>query len=80
MHLHGDEIERYRTRNLPQPTLAAIDRHISGCLYCSRSLAEAAASSVRWERRGWLGRLVRVDELVAVPFATGKEEPPAKAA
>ena len=32
MHLHGDEIERYRTRNLPQPTLAAIDRHISAAV------------------------------------------------
>ena len=80
MHLHGDEIERYRTRNLPQPTLAAIDAHISNCLYCSRSLAEVAASTVQWERRGWLARLVRVDEPVAAPFGTIAEASEAKAA
>jgi hypothetical protein len=72
MHLHRDEIERYRTRDLPQPTLAAIDAHISNCLYCSRSLAEVAASTV--------ARLVRVDEPVAAPFGTSAEASEAKAA
>jgi hypothetical protein len=80
MHLHGDQIERYRTRELPQSTLAAIDAHISSCLYCSRSLAEVAASTVQWERRGWLARLVRVEEPVAAPFSASAEASEAKAA
>jgi hypothetical protein len=53
---------------------------VSGCLYCSRSLAEAAAASEQWERRGWLGRLVRVTEAQTVAAAPVEEESAAKAA
>jgi hypothetical protein len=80
MHLREDQLERYEKRDLPQAVLAAIDAHVSGCLYCSRSLAQAAAASERWERRGWLGRLVRVTEAQTVAPAPVEEESAAKAA
>jgi hypothetical protein len=85
MHLHGEQLERYERRELPRSELAAIDAHVSGCLYCSRSLAQAAAASERWERRGWLGRLVRIEEprTVASPAAespAAEEAAAAKAA
>jgi hypothetical protein len=80
MHLREDQLERYGKRDLPQAVLAAIDAHVSGCLYCSRSLAQAAAASERWERRGWLGRLVRVTEAQTIAAAPVEEESAAKAA
>ena len=80
MHLHGDQLEQYRKRDLPRPTLAAIDAHVSNCLYCTRSLAQAAAASDRWQRRGWLARLVRIEEPETVTPAPVAEEPEPKAA
>jgi hypothetical protein len=80
MHLRKDQLERYEKRDLPQAVLDAIDGHVSGCLYCTRSLAEAAAASEQWERRGWLGRLVRVHEPQTVAAAPVEEESTAKAA
>jgi len=44
---------------LPQPTLEAIDAHVSNCLFCAGTLATGTAASTGWERRGLLGRLVR---------------------
>jgi hypothetical protein len=59
MHLYGDILEDYVARELPAHTLAAIDSHVSNCLFCAQTLAGEAAASTGWERRGLLGRLVR---------------------
>ena len=64
MHLYGDILESYAARELPSQTLAAIDGHISNCLFCAHALAGEASASANWERRGLLGRLVRVDDPV----------------
>ena len=72
MHLYGDTLDNYVARTLPAHTLAAIDGHISNCLFCAHALAEEASASTRWERRGRLGRLVRVEEPV-VAYADGEE-------
>jgi hypothetical protein len=66
MHLYGDILERYLDRKLPGPTLRAIDGHVSNCLFCAHALANNAAGSAEWERRGWLGRLMRVESTAAV--------------
>jgi hypothetical protein len=59
MHLYGDILENYVARQLPPQTLAAIDAHVSNCLFCAHTLAGETAASTGWERRGLLGRLVR---------------------
>ena len=64
MHLYGDILESYAARELPSQTLAAIDGHISNCLFCAHALADEASASANWERRGFLGRLVHVDDPV----------------
>jgi hypothetical protein len=61
MHLYGGILESYAARELPPQTLAAIDGHVSNCLFCAHTLAEEASASAQWERRGLLGRLVRVE-------------------
>ncbi|HEX6699348.1 MAG TPA: zf-HC2 domain-containing protein [Gaiellaceae bacterium] len=64
MHGTREQLDRYARRDLDPPTLAALDAHVASCLPCSMMLAEAGSSAARWERRGLLGRLVRVDERV----------------
>ena len=59
MHLHGEILDRYAGRELPEEQLAALDEHVSNCMFCAHPLAEARATHASWERRGWLGRLVR---------------------
>jgi hypothetical protein len=59
MHLYGDVLDNYIARDLPPQTLAAIDAHISNCLFCAHTLATGTAASTGWKRRGLLGRLVR---------------------
>jgi hypothetical protein len=59
MHLYGNVLENYVARELPPATLDAIDAHVSNCLFCAHALADGTATSTSWERRGWLGRLVR---------------------
>ena len=59
MHLHGNVLDNYVRRDLPAPTLDAIDQHVSNCLFCAHTLATGTAASTSWERRGLLGRLVR---------------------
>jgi hypothetical protein len=61
MHIYGDHLDGYTNRQLPDAQLAAIDAHVSNCLFCAHALAERTAVSTGWERRGWLGRLVRVE-------------------
>jgi hypothetical protein len=78
MHLYGDILESYVSRDLPPLRLAAIDAHVSNCLFCAHTLAEEAAASTQWERRGWLGRLVRAE---GPPITdTGDDEIRARAA
>jgi hypothetical protein len=54
-HLKSDIIDEY------VKTLAGIDAHVSICLACATALSERASAAYRWERRGLLGRLVRVE-------------------
>jgi hypothetical protein len=61
MHIYGNTLESYAARDLPLPQLVAIDAHVSNCLFCAHGLADQAVLSAGWERRGWLGRLVRVE-------------------
>jgi hypothetical protein len=61
MHLYGDILESYVARDLPPATLEAIDAHVSNCLFCAHTLADETAAWFHWERRGLLGRLVRMD-------------------
>jgi len=73
MHGTREQFDRYLTRDLDGPTLATLDAHVATCLPCSMMLAESGASAARWERRGLLGRLVRVDarmeeRTVVAPF------------
>jgi DNA-binding transcriptional regulator PaaX len=56
-HLTDADIRRY-VAGIPS---AETDRHVRVCLNCAQRLAEAAQRVVRWERRGLLGRLVRID-------------------
>jgi hypothetical protein len=71
MHLYDDTLELYLARSLPAKTLSGIDAHVSNCLFCAHGLADRQALAARWERRGVLGRLVRVDE---TPVAAGPVE------
>jgi hypothetical protein len=78
MHLYGDTLERYVARELPQEQLGALDSHVTNCLFCAHGLADQTALATAWERRGWLGRLVRVEAPSSVD--DGVEELAAKAA
>jgi hypothetical protein len=62
MHIHGQHLERYLARDMDDRTLAMLDRHLSNCMPCATRAAEAGMLDHRWERRGLLGRLVRVAE------------------
>jgi hypothetical protein len=59
MHLYGDILKSYVARDLSPEALSAIDAHVSNCLFCAHTLADETAAATGWERRGWLGRLVR---------------------
>jgi putative zinc finger protein len=61
MH-HGEMLDAYLAGQLDGGRLAAAEAHVSNCLHCTRSIAEIGVNSGRWERRGWLDRLVWVDE------------------
>jgi anti-sigma factor RsiW len=60
MHLHGHTLTSYLAGDLDASRRARLDAHVRNCLQCAHTLAEHGASDERWERRGWLGRLVRV--------------------
>lgn len=64
MHGTQEQFDRYLRRDLGAAALAALDAHVANCLPCATMVAEAGSSAARWERRGWLGRLVRVDERI----------------
>ena len=69
MH-HLKNIDSYVNRELDGHTLRGIDAHVSGCLACATALSERASAEDRWERRGLLGRLVRI-EAPPVPVTIG---------
>jgi hypothetical protein len=60
MHLHGSTFDRYVTRELSPAELTVLDNHVGNCLPCAQSIAGEGLEHGRWERRGLLGRLVRV--------------------
>jgi hypothetical protein len=62
MHLYDDILDGYLACELPPATAAQIDAHVSNCLFCAQTLAATQMASTTWERRGWLGRLVRVEQ------------------
>ncbi len=56
-HLTDADIQRH-VAGVPS---TETDRHVRVCLNCAQRLGDAAQRIVRWERRGLLGRLVRID-------------------
>ena len=73
MHLHGNTLDRYVTGTLAAHERAAVDTHLANCLQCAHALAEQGAATGRWERRGFLRRLVWV-EADAAPAAAERDE------
>lgn len=61
MHLRAPEIHRYLDRDLDDRALAAVGPQVSVSLPWIELLAHRAMEQASWERRGLLGRLVRVD-------------------
>lgn len=61
-HLADIEIRRYVAGTVNPET----ERHVRICVCCALRLADAAQQGVWWERRGPLGRLVRMDASQAV--------------
>lgn len=61
MHIYGNLMQSYVERDLPGRQLAELDQHVSNCLSCAHALAGAGTETSDWERRGVLGRLVRVE-------------------
>jgi hypothetical protein len=61
MFLRAPEIHRYLDRDLDERALAVVDAQVSVCLPWTELLAQRAMEQASWERRGLLGRLVRVD-------------------
>jgi hypothetical protein len=60
MHLDDSTLDRYLSRSLDPPRLRAFDEHLGTCLQCLLTVEAAGFDPDRWERRGILGRLVRV--------------------
>jgi hypothetical protein len=61
MHLRASDIDRYLRRDLDEPTLMTVDAQVSVCLPWTQLLAQRGMERTGWERRGLLGRLVRVE-------------------
>ena len=57
VHLSEVDVRRYVAGAASVET----ERHVRVCAFCMQRLADAAQCAVRWERRGLLGRLVRID-------------------
>jgi hypothetical protein len=60
MHFDGTTFDRYLAGTLPDAGVREIDNHLLTCLPCTLALEASALDPERWERRGLLGRLVRV--------------------
>jgi hypothetical protein len=74
MHIYGNLMQSYTKRDLPERQLAALDRHVVNCLSCAHALADEGTSTTTWERRGWLGRLVRVERHESLADAVDTRE------
>jgi hypothetical protein len=61
MHLPARDIDRYLGRDLDERTLSTMDAQVSVSLPWTELLAQRAMEQAGWERRGLLGRLVRVE-------------------
>jgi hypothetical protein len=61
MGAYGTALDAYLTGRLTGRELAAMEAHVSNCLFVTEWTAELNLRSVDWERRGLLGRLVRLD-------------------
>ena len=61
-HLADADIRRYVAGTANPET----ERHVRLCACCALRLADAAQRAVWWERRGTLGRLVRIEYSQAV--------------
>jgi hypothetical protein len=62
-HMNANALDGYLTRTLDGTALRALDDHVVGCLDCSLAVEAAGLDADRWQRRGPLGRLVRVPTL-----------------
>jgi hypothetical protein len=60
MHLDDSNLDGYIARSLDRNALGRLDDHVSTCLRCTLAVEAAGIEPDRWERRGALGRLVRV--------------------
>jgi hypothetical protein len=66
----------YRHRRPGRPAtaeLATLDEHVNNCIFCAAAMAREGATSDKWERRGWLGRLVRIDPEPIAAYDPGKQ-------
>ena len=61
-HLADADIRRYVTGTVDPE----MERHVRVCVCCALRLADAAMQAYWWERRGPLGRLVRLNNTQAV--------------
>ena len=60
MHLDDSTLDGYIARSLDRDALGSFDDHVVTCLRCTLAVEAAGLEPERWERRGRLGRLVRV--------------------
>ena len=60
MHLDDSTLDGYLARSLDGDGLSFFDDHVGTCLRCTLAVEAAGLDPDRWERRGPLGRLVRV--------------------
>jgi hypothetical protein len=61
MHLRAPDIDRYLRRDLDERTQTVVDAQVSVCLPWTQLVAHRAMEQAGWERRGFLGRLIRVE-------------------
>jgi hypothetical protein len=66
VHLLGHLTKADIRREVAGVASADVDRHVRLCVCCAQQVADAAMRAVWWERRGLLGRLVRVNNSQAV--------------
>jgi hypothetical protein len=67
MHLTESTMNSYLERSLEPEALRESDAHVVSCLRCTLNVEVAAGDPARWDRRGILGRLVRVTPTYAQP-------------
>jgi hypothetical protein len=60
MHLDDTTLDAYLARSLDATSLRSFDDHVASCLPCLLAVETAGLDPTRWERRGLLGRLVRL--------------------